>query len=160
MEIFSNNHQDYWKQIKTELLDTVDTENCQFRYLEIGQLLTHGFSVIQTKKNPQELVFKIWNAKYDNRRFDKGIFNLARLAITDCKIKLKPYDLKQINNLLSSELKLTKWDGFVLDGLYCQFETKNKKLNWNMNEEINGNLSKLIELVNDQICLKRYRKPM
>jgi len=150
MEKFSNNRGDYWNQIKKELLDTNDSNGFRFQYLEIGQLLSHGYSVTLTDKNPQELVLKIWNAEYDNKRFDKGIFNLDRLAITDRKVELNSQELEKINKLLDSELELTNWGGIVLDGLFCQFETSGKKLDWNTNDEINGDLTELVEIIRNK----------
>lgn len=146
MEKFSNNREEYWNQVKKELTETTSSGKFRFHYIEIGQLLTHGFSVTLTEKNPNELSLRIWNAKYDNGRFDKGIFNLDRLAITKNKIELSSQESEKINELLDSELELTKWEGIVLDGLYCQFETIGKKLNWNTNVEINDNLTELVEL--------------
>ncbi len=147
MEKFSNHREDCWNQIKMELLDTNDSGDFRFQYLEIGQLLSHGFSVTLTEKNPRALALKIWNAEYDNKRFDKGIFNLHRLAISDRKVDLNTQELETINRLLDSELKLTNWGGMVLDGLFCQFETNSRKLNWNINKEINDDLTELVELL-------------
>ena len=150
MEKFSNKREDYWEQIKKELTNSNDSQDFQFQYLEMGQLLSHGFSVTQTKKNPEELILRIWNAEYDNKRFDKGIFNLDRLAITEKKVKLILQESETINRLLNSELELTNWGGIVLDGLFCQFEIDDRKLIWNINEEINNNLIILVELLRNK----------
>lgn len=150
MEKLSNNREDYWNQIKKELLDTNDSEDFRFQYLEIGQLLSHGYSVTLTDKNPQELVLKIWNAEYDNKRFDKGIFNLDRLTITERNVELNSQESEKINKLLDSELELTNWRGVVLDGLFCQFETRGKNLDWNTNDEINGDLTELVEIIRNK----------
>lgn len=150
MEKFSNNREDYWKQIKKELIATNDSIDFVFRYLEIGQLLSHGFSAVLTEKNPRELVLKIWNAEYDNKRFDKGVFNLDRLAITDRKVELNSKEIQTINKLLDSKLELTNRAGIVLDGLLCQFEINGRKLDWNVNEEINNNLTQLAELLRNK----------
>ena len=150
MEKFSNNREDYWNQIKKELLDTNDSEEFRFQYLEIGQLLSHGFSVTLNEKNPSELELKIWNAEYDNKRFDKGIFNLDRLAIASKKVKLNSQESETINRLLGAELELTNWGGIVLDGLFCQFEINGRKLDWNTNEEINNDLTELVELIRNK----------
>ncbi|MEH0157322.1 hypothetical protein V6R21_24625 [Limibacter armeniacum] len=150
MEKFSNNRENYWNQIKKELSDVNDSGDFRFQYLEIGQLLSHGFSVTLTEKNPRELVLKTWNAEYDNQRFDKGIFNLDRLAITDRKVELNSQESKTINKLLDSKLELTNWGGIVLDGLFCQFETNDRKLDWNTNEEINDDLIELVELLRNK----------
>lgn len=151
MERFSNNREDYWNQIKKELLDSNDSEKFRFQYLEMGQLFSHGYSVAQTELNPSQLIFKIWNAEYDNNRFDKDVFNLDRLAIRNSKVELNPQELKKINKLLESELNLIDWGGITLDGLFCQFEIHNKKFDWNTNNEINSNLTELVELIRNKV---------
>ena len=48
MEKFTNNRTEYWNAIKSELLNfskSQENENLRFSYLEIGELLTHGFSI-------------------------------------------------------------------------------------------------------------------
>ncbi|MCR9252824.1 MAG: hypothetical protein NXI20_20545 [bacterium] len=149
MEKFSNNRDEYWNQIKKEL-GFGKTENFRLQYLEMGQLLSHGFSVALTEKNPDELILKIWNAEYDNSRFNKGIFKLDRLTITDNITKLSIQESETINRLLDSKLELTNGGGIVLDGLFCQFETNNIKLNWNTNEEINDDLTEIVELLRNK----------
>ena len=155
MEKFSNHRGDYWNQIKTELLDLNGSEKFRFQYLEMGQLFSHGYSVAQTELNPSQLIFKIWNADYDNNRFDKGVFNLDRLAIRDSKVELNPQELKMINRLLDSELSLIDWGGITLDGLFCQFETDKKKFDWNTNNEINSNLTELVELIRNKAATNK-----
>lgn len=150
MENFSNNREDYWNQIKKELLDTKDAKDFRFQYLEMGQLLSHGFSVTMTKKSPQQLILKIWNAEFDNNRFNKGIFNLDRLAITDCKIELNLQEVKTINVLLNKKLGLTNRGGMVLDGVLCQFEVDGEKIQWTANEEINDDLARLVKLLRNK----------
>ncbi len=152
MEKFSNKRQDYWNQIKKELLEVNDSQGFRFQYLEIEQLFSHGFSVTLTDENPEEFVLKIWNAAYDNKRFDKGFFNLDRLVIINRKVELNPQELEAINKLLDSEFELTNWGGIVLDGLFCQFETNGRKLEWNTNEEINNNLIELVELIRNKVA--------
>ncbi|WP_299680407.1 hypothetical protein [uncultured Dokdonia sp.] len=151
MEKFSNNRDHYWDQIKIELLEINDFENFRFQYLEMGQLFSHGFSITQIEKNSKELILKIWNAEYDNKRFDKEIFNLSRLAITDSKIELNVQESETINKLLNTELSLTNYKGIVLDGLFCQLEFDNKKMNWNINEEINDDLTQLVKFLRSKV---------
>lgn len=152
MEKFSNNREDYWNQIKKELLDTNYSEEFRFQYIEIGQLLSHGFSVTLNEKNSTELGLKIWNADYDNKRFDKGIFNLDRLVIADKKVKLNSQESETISRLLGTKLELTNPGGIVLDGLFCQFEINGRKLDWNTNEEINNNLTELVEIIRNKVA--------
>jgi hypothetical protein len=147
MENFSNNRTDYWNQIKLKLLDSKDYKDFRFRYLEMGQLLTHGLSITQVDSHRMKLILKIWKADFDNKRYDKGIYNLDRLATNEKIIELNSEEVKKIDGLLNKELKLTDREGIVLDGLYCQLETEKNKLVWNSNEEINRNLIELVELL-------------
>ncbi|GGG08168.1 hypothetical protein GCM10011344_05910 [Dokdonia pacifica] len=151
MERFSNSTEAYWNQIQKELLNGYDSKDFRFQYLEMGQLLSHGFSIAQTKRNSTQLIVKVWDAAYDNKRFSKRIFNLDRLAITDKKVELTGQELERINRLLNTKLDLTNWGGIVLDGLFCQFEINNKKMDWNVNEEINDNLTELVELLRSKV---------
>ena len=152
METFSNNREEYWNQIKKELSETNDLGNFQLQYIEIGQLLSHGFSITLTEQTPQKLTLKTWNAEYDNNRFDKGIFNLDRLAITERKIELNSQELDSINRLLHSNLERTNKAGVILDGLWCQLKTNDILLNWNTNDEINEGLTELIELLRNKMA--------
>jgi len=152
MENFSNERNKYWNQIKKELLDLDNAAKIRFQYLELGQLFSHGFSVTQTNKNQGELILKIWDAKFDNSRFDKGIYNLDRIAINKKKVELNTKESDIINRLLESNLELTNWKGIVLDGLFCQFEAKGKRLVWNINEEINGKLNELVKLLRNKVA--------
>lgn len=158
MEKFSNDRISYWNQIKAELLASSNAEEFQFRYLEMGQLFTHAFSVVQYKRNWNQLILKIWNAEYDNKRFDKGIFNLDRLAIIKKEIKLNKQELEHVNDFMLKELKCTNSKNLVLDGLFCQLELKSKKLNWNSNQEVNNNLFEFIEILRHKVHVKQNLK--
>lgn len=147
MERFSNNSEDYWKQIKKELQDFSDTKNIRFQYLQMGQTFSHGFCISQTKEDASRLIMRSWNAEYDNNRFDKGIFNLDRLAISNQMIDLSDYERGSIDRLLASEFSLTYYPGIVLDGLFCQMKRDGEMLNWNCNEEVNSALIEFVELL-------------
>lgn len=156
MDRFSNSRTDYWNQIIAELSDRENTllEDYTFRYIELGQLLTHGFSITQLKGSKNYLKLAIWNADYDNKRFNKGIYNLGRLAITQHKIKLDSDELARLEKMLKSDLELTNWGGITLDGLFCQFVSGNKKLEWNSDQEINNNLISLIAFLRNKAFLE------
>ena len=150
MERLSNSREEYWSQIKKELSGTNDSGGFRFQYIEIGQLLSHGFSVTLTDKQPQVLVVRTWNATYDNGRFDQGIFNLDRLAITNRTVPLSLQESDTVNRLLNTEIELKNRVGVVLDGLFCQLEHNGRKLDWNTDEEMNDNLTELVELVRNK----------
>jgi len=151
MEKFSNERTNYWNEIKRELLGSYDFEDFRFRYLEMGQLLSYGFSITQPANNSKTLILSVWDAEFDNERFDKGIFNLDRLAISNKTIKLNLVEIEKVKELLGKDLNLIDWGGIVLDGLHCQLELENKKLDWNCNEEINVNLTEFIELLRNKV---------
>ncbi|MDF1698092.1 MAG: hypothetical protein P1U56_19750 [Saprospiraceae bacterium] len=147
MEKFSNNRTAYWNQIIAELLTVTDAEEFRFQYLEVGQLLSHGFSITQFKNNSSLLIIKIWNAKLDNLRFNKGVYNLDRLAIYTHQVEWNPLEEENVSQLVDAELGLSNWNGVVLDGLFCQLEIDNKKFKWNINEEMNDSLNKFISIL-------------
>lgn len=151
MEKFSNSRTEYWDRIKSELLEAPDSEKFRFRYLQIGQLLSHGFSIFQLEGNPLQLILKIWKAEFDNQRFKKGIYNLDRLAIIQGSIDLSLEEARRIEELLDAELKLSDCGGFVLDGLLCELDLENKKLVWNCNVEINDHLLNLVEFLRHKV---------
>ncbi|UII20922.1 hypothetical protein [Fulvivirga ligni] len=156
MEKFSNSRTEYWNQIIEELSNRKDikSQRLRFQYIELGQLLTHAFSITQFEGKTSSLKLAIWNAEFDNKRFDKGIYNLDRLAVTNHDIALNPVELNKLEGLLKLDLELTNWGGITLDGLFCQFELGDKKLEWNSNQEINNNLISLIEFLRSKASLQ------
>jgi hypothetical protein len=157
MERFSNSRTEYWNQIIEELSakENIDSEDLRFQYVELGQLLTHGFSITQLEGNKRNLKLAIWNAKFDNKRFDKGIYNLDRLAITNHEIELDQDELNILEEMLNSDLGLTDWEGITLDGLFCRLESGEKKIEWNCNQEINGDLLILTEFLRNKASLQQ-----
>lgn len=79
-ERFTTDTMKYWNQIITELSNTegIESDECRFQYVEVGQLWSHGFSMTQLEEHRNSLKLAIWNAQYDGNRFDKGIYNLDR----------------------------------------------------------------------------------
>lgn len=147
MERFTNDRKAYWDQIKAELLGSEDSTQLRFRFLEMGQLFTHAFSFVQLNSSPDQLIQKTWNAKFDNDRFRKGIYNIDRLAVSERAIQLSSKETELLEKLLNEKPGLTHWNGIVLDGLYCHLETEHSTLNWNCNDEINETGLELIEFL-------------
>ncbi|PHN02026.1 hypothetical protein [Flavilitoribacter nigricans] len=147
MERFSNSRTAYWDQIIHELSGPRSESfgELRFRYTELGQLLTHAFSISQFDPDRSKLILLSWNAAYDNARFDKGIYNLDRLSIKRREIKLEAKEMDLLTGHLEAEFALTGWDGITLDGLFCRLEFGDKKIEWNSDHEINENLCKLID---------------
>ena len=157
MERFSNSRAEYWNQIISELsdLENSNSEEFRFQFLELDQLLTYGFSIIQLKGNRSFLKLAIWNAEFDNERFDKGIYNIDRLAITNHKIELAPFEWNKLEEQLKSDLELTDDGGITLDGRFCRFESGKKRIEWNSNQEINENLIDLSEMLRNKASLQQ-----
>ncbi|WP_298426558.1 hypothetical protein [uncultured Kordia sp.] len=153
MERFTNNKDEFFNQIKTELSTVKSPKGIspRFTYLEIPHFMTYGLSVSSFEKNATELFVKIWDADYDWNRFKTGVFNLDRLAIREHTIVLSQTESNQLNVLLAKKLDLVEFKGIMLDGFYCQFATKEKKINWNSDFEINNNLIKLVNFLKNKI---------
>ena len=157
MERFTNCRTEYWNAIKTELLNFSEYERDQsqlFTYLEMGQLLTHGFAVQQTSKNINDLKLRVWDSAFDNKRFNLGIYNLDRLAVTEKTICLNSMDTHKIKRWLAQRPELINWNGIIVDGLFCQLEIKDEKIEWNINAQINSDLVKFVEFLR----VKAYNK--
>lgn len=151
MEQFTNNRIKYWERIVGELSTVENSSELRFQYVEVGQLFSHGYSISQKQSEPEQLIVKVWNAGFDNKRFNKGLYNLDRLAITDIHIDPSKDKLQAIDRLLNSNCAKADWGGIVLDGLYCHFLFGNQKFIWNADEEMNESLSALIKLLR-KIC--------
>lgn len=146
MERITTNRSVYFNEIKKELLNTSSLKNRElvFTYCEIGQLLTHGFSISFLVGENSCLHIKKWNAEYDNERFKLGIFNLDRLALTKYEKELNNNDLLKIKSLSKSHLNINKHDTVILDGFYSELIFDKFTLRWNIKEEMNLALSELI----------------
>ncbi|KAB7530014.1 hypothetical protein F8C76_00370 [Flagellimonas olearia] len=144
-------------ELKKELteLDLGENEKLRFTYCEIGQLLTHGFSVSLTTSDNNFLRVKNWNTKFYREGFENGFFNLDRLAINEKKIKITDSEFLDLQKLINKELNKNKIDGIVLDGLFCQLTVGNKTLEWNINKEMNKNLNELILLIRKKASVQQ-----
>jgi hypothetical protein len=142
----------YFNEVKKELtdIDVKKNQNLEFTFCEIGQLLSHGFSVSYLKGESNILKIKKWNAEFDNKRFNLNIYNLDRLAVIEKNIKLTTDEIEKIEKLIEMKLELKKIDGIILDGLFCEFKTEKYSLNWNINEEMNSEFYNLIEFLRNK----------
>jgi len=153
MERFTNNRAEFFNQVKVELSTIKSPKgiSTRFTYLEIPHFMRYGFSVSGFEKNTTELLVKSWDAEYDWNRFKTGVFNLDRLAIHEYVVVLSQDEINQLNVLLAKELSLVEWRGITLDGFYCQFTTKEEKLKWNTNYEINEDMNALIDFLRRKV---------
>ena len=152
MERLTTDSQKYFNEVKKELTD-IDVEKNQFlkfTFCEIGQLFSHGFSVSYLEGESNILKIKNWNAEFDNKRFNLNIYNLDRLAVIENNVKLTTDEIEKIEKLIEMKLELKKFDGIILDGLFCEFKTEKYSLNWNINEELNAEFSDLIKFLRNK----------
>ena len=98
MERFSNDTSELLQQVIREL--TFEESSSQsVQYLEVSHVLTHGFSFQITLNENPVLLQKVWDAQYDHSRFQSGIYNLDRLAISTTRLPLSNKALSLLNNI-------------------------------------------------------------
>jgi len=147
MERFTSDRLIFRNQIELELSEAKGLGKLSFQYLEMSQLLTHGFSFSQKSSQPNELLLRTWNAEFDKRRFATGIYNLDRLSISEKTIRLSEEEQLFLNNQPMENIELSDWNGMVIDGLRCQLKISDRKLVWNCNDEINHAGIELVEFL-------------
>ncbi len=151
MERFTNNGEEFINQIKSELLEYELEEgwNEIFTYLEIPYFLGYAFSYnwsVNSKKEKYRLKRKEWNAEYDHSRFDKGIYNLDRLAVIEKEIRINSKDEINFKSIEWDAIDKVEFKGIVLDGLMCELQVheNGKSFKWNIDDEMNPELTKLV----------------
>ena len=152
LERFTNDRYKYLEEIKRELLDYLpeDGSRVLFTYVEMTFFLTYAFSYhCFIKGNEVQIKKKEWNARYDDARFDKGIYNIDRLAIREGKVQLNKEEQAYLTGMKLAEMKTIPYGGVVLDGWICELYTKSNegKLKWNIDEEMNDALTVLIHMM-------------
>ena len=145
MEKLSSNKEAFIARLKEELLDY--THPVIFTYYEIGQLLTHAYSISYSKINGSVLRGKVWNTAYDYSRFNLGIFNLDRIAITHHDIEMTPSVREEITYLSTLHHGINASKGVILDGLSCGIEIDGSHLKWNADASMSADLNRLVKLI-------------
>ena len=151
MEWFTNNRDKFLNQIKSELLQYDNGEDWKeiFSYVELPFFLRYAWSYnwsINLKTSKSKLLRKEWNAEYDLNRFDKGVYNLDRLAIKEKEVSINKDDENLFSSIDWNTIGKVKFDGIVLDGLICELKiSENEKLiKWNSDYEMNQELNELV----------------
>jgi len=151
MERFTNNIQEFIDQIKLELsgYELKDNYEYVYTYVEISQLLIYAYSyicVVDKVNSTCFLIRKEWNAMYDHSRFNKGIYNLDRLAIVEKEIEFKSEYSSLVKSINWNKIDTVEFNGIILDGLMCELRVSkpDKILNWNIDQEMNNELAQLI----------------
>ncbi|MEM9676056.1 MAG: hypothetical protein AAF992_25930, partial [Bacteroidota bacterium] len=73
--------------------------------------------------------------------------NLDRLAITEREVAMNQDEMIEIKQLLEKEIHTIETERIVLDGLHCQLLIEDRQLEWNIDDDMNQNLSKLIGII-------------
>ena len=151
MEKLTNDRNKFLNQIKLELLEYEVEENWKevFTYVEVPFFLQYAFSYnwsVDSANSKYRLKRREWKAKYDHSRFDKGIYNLNRLAIVEKEILINSIDERYFNSIDWNKINTVEFKGIILDGLDCEFQMKDikKSFSWNIDEEMNKELTELI----------------
>lgn len=152
LERFTNDRNKYLEEIKRELLDYQSEDNYKvlFTYVEMTFFLTYAFSYhCFIKGNEIQIKKKEWNAAYDDARFDKGIYNIDRLAIREGEVQLSKEEQAYLTGMELAEMETIPYGGVVLDGWICELHTKSNEeaLKWNIDEEMNDALIVLIQMM-------------
>ena len=152
MEQFTNDNIKFFDQIILELHDFDYDENwgIQFQYVEVPYLLRYGFSfcfLINGKES--KFLQRTWNSKYDRERFNLGVFNLDRLAVTQKDIHFNEDEKIFFNSINLSTLNTVEYKGIVIDGLFCEMKIPKheKKFEWNIDKEMNTELENVISKI-------------
>ncbi len=154
MEKLTNNRDEFLNQIKVELLGYESEGDWKeiFTYAEIPFFLRYAFSYnwsINIKTSKYRLKRKEWNAEYDHLRFNKGIYNLDRLAIKEKELLIDMEAENYLHSINWGNINTIEFKGIVLDGLMCELRIHKieKSFNWNIDEEMNEDLTKLISVI-------------
>ena len=154
MERFTNDRNQFVEAIENELMEYEEQKDLEhlFTYVQVPFFLRYAFSyALWFDKNNSKyfLKRKEWNAKYDHSRFDKGIYNLDRVAIIEKEISLNEKDKAYFDEIEWQLLDNVEIEGIVLDGLTCKLKIgkENKVLEWNIDGKMNKKLKELVYLV-------------
>ncbi|WP_291722185.1 hypothetical protein [Bernardetia sp.] len=154
MERFTNDRNQFVEAIENELMEYEKQKDFEhlFTYVEVPFFLRYAFSyALWFDKNNSKyfLKRKEWNAKYDHSRFDKGIYNLDRLAIIENEVSLNDTDRAYFDKVEWTLLNTIDFEGIVLDGLTCKLRIgkENKTLVWNPDSKMNNKLKELVYLI-------------
>lgn len=127
MERFTNKYTRFLEEVKQELVayDTEAGERIIVRYLEMPWIAGDwaSFFVLGNDSGISKVVHKRWNREYDRDRFDKGIFNLDRIAIMKERLELSPGQVADLGEWLYRIVRVPELSdgGIVLDGIESIF---------------------------------------
>ena len=135
----------FWNALQALLTDLPTQNNITFRYLEMGQLLTHGFFVYQYGDQPNQLHLRYWKKVPPTPSFwGAPIYHLDTIRTVEKTISLLPHESYPLSAWLQLPLHLSEWKGITLDGLHCELQIEETLLTWNNDKEL---LPELLERI-------------
>jgi len=143
----------YHSKIKRLLTSEFDVDwTPLWNYCEMTSMLIEGHSWTFLMKNGldnRKLIYRNWKRAEQNEKNDFGIFSLDNIRINEEEQSISLNKIFEIQNLLKSDLIISKSEGIVLDGVdyeLTDFKTE-RKYEWKLDTELNSNLKILIEKI-------------
>ncbi len=146
----------YHAEIKRRLTEKFESGwTPVWNYCEMTQLLNYGLSFTFLMKEGlqnRKILFRNWINNINNEA-KLGIYNLDNIRIKEEEISFTLDDTFEIQNLIKRDIGTIKNKGIVLDGYDKQFTEfkSNSKFKWNLDEEMNKDLSLLIKKIKKHI---------
>jgi len=143
----------YHSEIKRLLTSEFDADwTPLWNYCEMTSMLIEGHSWTLLMKNGLEnrkLIYRNWKRDEQSEKNDFGIFSLDNIRVNENEQSISLNKIFEIQNLLKSDLIITKSEGIVLDGVdyeLTDFKTE-QKYEWKLDTDMNSNLKILIEKI-------------
>lgn len=149
MSKITNNSIEYHTEVKRKLKDEFDINwKPLWNYTEMTQTLNYGYSftfLVKDGLSNRRLLYRNWRNEL-NKKDRIGIYNLNAIIIEEEVIDISLNDLFEIQEMIKRDIKVTKFEGIILDGYFKQFTDHKlkKELVWNIDDEMNKCLSDLI----------------
>ncbi|WP_452231366.1 hypothetical protein [Lacinutrix sp. MEBiC02595] len=146
----------YHSEIKRLLTSEFDDEwTPLWNYCEMTSMLITGHSWTFLMKNglaTRKLIYREWNRAELGQKNDFGIYSLENIKIKEKELSVSLNEIYEIQNILKLGLEISETQKIVLDGTEYEltdFKTS-RKYNWKIEEEIDNNLKKIIEIITNK----------
>ncbi|MGD1847832.1 MAG: hypothetical protein ACFB10_20760 [Salibacteraceae bacterium] len=140
----------YYNHLRRRLLQSksADTEKqLAFRYLEMGSLFSHAYSIYGLQNLPNRLQLRVWHPSWENDSFPPRDYDLDRIWISDHPVMLSPEQSILIHKLQRMPLEQVETQSAVLDGTQFEFHQEGTTVKWHLEEEITPALQKLTQFL-------------
>ena len=142
----------YQKFVKNRLVENKHKNwKPLWSYIEMTQLPSYGYSLILILKentSKRKLLYREWrnNLNLENQI---GIFNLDRIIIDEYELQFQLNEIFEIQELTSRQINILDEKFIILDGYIKEFKDYKwgKELNWNIDEQVNDNLKRLVDKI-------------